>query len=280
MWLGLAVLLVGFVGPMVLMIINSATESSGASVAGPATADHYLSFFREPVYLRVLMRSAAVAGVVAISTAIIGFPVAWYLVNRTGFLANLLLFSLMAPLLAGGVVVSFGWLTMLIRGGVVQRGFELLPFVEEGPVLFHTLPGMLMALTHFLLPFMVISLIATLERLDRNAIKAARSLGAGPTSVLLRVLLPMAAPGFVGGMTLVFALSMSAFSVPFFVGGPQRLMLATLSYQQNARLANYSFGAVVALVLVSVSAIAAVLLRQAAVTVNPSVMRSRRVDLE
>ena len=275
-WLGLVVLLVGFVGPIVMLIVNSVTDSAAASVTGPLTADHYWSFLSEPVYIRVLVRSAIVAAVVALGTAIIGLPVAWYLVNRTGFLANILLFSLLAPLLAGGVVVSFGWLTLMIRGGSVQQGFELLPFVEEGPVLFHTTAGMMIALIHFLMPFMVISLTSTLERLDWDAIKAARSLGAGPWAVVTRVLIPMSVPGLVGGMTLVFTLAMSAFAVPFFVGGPQTLVLSTLSYQQNARLANYSFGAAVAVILVSVSAVAAVLLRRAASWINPMALRSRR----
>lgn len=265
-----------FVGPVLFLAINSVTDTEGSDIFGPATLQHYARFVSDPFYLEVLWRSVVIATIVALCDLVLAYPVAWYVATRGGRSVRLVLFAMLTPLLAGGVVLSVGWLNLMVRGGSIQRLAELLPFVEQGPVLLRTPLGIVIGVVHFLLPFMILSLVSAFEQIPWNTIRAARSLGANGVSTFGRVLLPLSAPGIATGVSIVFALAMSAFAVPFFLGGSSNLLMSTLSYQQTARVHDYSFGAVLAIVLVAVSALVVVVVRAGSRMLNPVAVEGRR----
>ena len=142
---------------------------------------------------------------------------------------------------------------MLATGGAVDRLAQWFSG-GSGFVVLNTNAGIVLALVHILLPFMTFSLLASYDRLDWNAVRAARSLGAGPVQTFLRVTLPMTRPGLITGAAIVFSLAASTFIVPYLVGGGRILLMSTLSYQQNVVFLQYGFGSAIALVLVAMTA--------------------------
>lgn len=265
----LLVFVVFFIGPVLLLTTNSVTLTEGSDVFGALSFEHYIRFFTDAYYLDVLWRSLRVASVVTVATLVLTFPVAWFIATSGGKGLRLILLSMLAPLLSGGVVVSVGWLSLLVTNGPVDQLLSLVPWLDGNFSLFHTQTAIMIGLIHFLSPFMLISLMSSIEGLPWNAIRASQSLGATPVATFRYVVFPLAASGISAGITIVFALSMSAFAVPYFLGGRQQLLISTLSYQQTARLSNYSFGAALAIVLVSISLAAAISAGRVAKRLNP-----------
>lgn len=246
---GVTIIVVLFLVPVGFLIRQSIVDPEGGfSLA------YYAEFFGDALYQRVLVRTAVLNAVVALIAAALAYPATLYLATRSGAGARILLGLLTLPLLVGGASLAYGWVIMFARSGPVDRiGVSL--FGGSNFVLLNSEAGIVIGLVHILLPFMTFSLLASYDRLDWNAVRAARSLGAGPIQTFLRVTLPMTRPGLITGVAIVFSLGASTFIIPYLIGGARILLMSTLSYQQNVSLLEYGFGSAIALVLVGMTAL-------------------------
>ena len=155
---------------------------SARAIVGPQgsfTLAHYGEFFGEALYQRVLVRTAVLNAIVALIAAALAYPATLYLATRAGASARILLGLLTLPLLVGGTSLAYGWVIMFSRSGPLDRMAVSL-FGGSNFVLINSEAGIVIGLVHILLPFMTFSLLASYDRLDWNAVRAARSLGAGP----------------------------------------------------------------------------------------------------
>lgn len=166
------------------------------------------------------------------------------------------------PLMVSVVVRAFGWMVILGPSGIVNQFLMSLGFLREPLQLIHNEFGIIIGETQLLLPYMVLSLLAVLQKVDPHLEEAAKSLGANPLVTFFRVTLPVTIPGLLSGVLLVFSLAVTAFATPLILGGARAPLLTTLLYRYVFSTYNWAAAAAVAVVL-AVVALAFVTLQRA-----------------
>lgn len=210
------------------------------------------SYFHE-----MFARTFRIAALVTLIAAVFGTPEAYILNRMRAPWKSIFLLVILAPLLISVVARTLGW-ALLFGGKTGLINMALLSAgVISSPIRFmFTETGIVIALSHVLMPFMVLSVWTALQRLDPQIENAAVSLGAPQSSVLLRIVLPQVMPGILGGGIIVFALAASAFATPAIIGGRRLKVAATLAYDEFLNTLNWPLGAAVAiLLLVALAAI-------------------------
>jgi putative spermidine/putrescine transport system permease protein len=195
-------------------------------------------------------RTFKIAVLVTLITAVFGAPEA-YILNRMAHpWKGIFLLVILGPLLISVVARTLGW-ALLFGGetGIVNKALMTLGVIARPLPFMFTETGVIVALTHVLMPFMVLSVWAALQRLDPQVENAAMSLGASQAKVLLRVVLPQVMPGILSGGIIVFALAASAFATPAIIGGRRLKVAATLAYDEFLNTLNWPLGAAVAILL-------------------------------
>jgi putative spermidine/putrescine transport system permease protein len=211
------------------------------------TWNAYATVLGDPWYWGIFGRTGWVALLATVLCVLLGVPEAYILSRMKTPWRSIFLLVILAPLLVSVVVRAFGWSLVLGPAGFVNRIFEA---VGIGPVrMLYTPVAVVVALVHVMLPFMVIPVWTSLQKLDPMVENAALSLGATRSTVLRRVVLPQVLPGVLSGGLIVFALSASAFAIPGLLGGRRLKMVATLIYDQYLQELNWPLGAAIALAL-------------------------------
>jgi putative spermidine/putrescine transport system permease protein len=164
---------------------------------------------------------------------------------------SICLLVVLAPLLVSVVVRAFGWSMVLGPQGLVNQALQA---IGLGPVrILYTETAVVIALVHVMLPFMVIPVWTSLQKLDPWVANAALSLSASPFTTLRRIVLPQVMPGILSGSLIVFGLSASAFAIPGLLGGRRLKMVATVVYDEYLHELNWPLGAAIALLLLLVN---------------------------
>lgn len=201
-------------------------------------------------FYEVFARTFRIAGFVTLLSVLLGAPEAYILNRMRPPWRAIFLVVVLGPLLISVVARTLGW-ALLFGGttGVVNQGLLKLGLIS-GPLPFmFTETGVVVALTHVLLPYMILSVWAALQRLDPQVENAAASLGAGQFTILRRIVLPQIIPGILAGAIIVFALAASAFASPAIIGGRRLKVASTLAYDEFLNTLNWPLGATVAIVL-------------------------------
>ncbi len=220
-----------------------------------ATLANYTRFLGDPFYLGILARTLRIALLTTLATAALGYPVAYHLTRCTGRARAYLTLLIVAPLLVSVVVRTFGWLVILGPNGLVNAALRGLGVVSEPVRLLYTETAIVIGLTHVFLSFMVLSVAASLQRIDPALLRAAQNLGATGRQAFLRVTLPLSLPGVAAGSLIVFTLSSSAFITPALLGGARVKVMSYLAYQQTLLLSDWPYGGAIAFVLVALTAL-------------------------
>lgn len=219
--------------------------------AGEFTLAHYAHVFSDSYYLGIFWRTFWISGLVAMICVLVGAPEAYVLSRMRSPWRSILLLVVLAPLLVSVVVRAFGWSMLLGPEGLVNRFFALLGI---GPVkMLYTEIAVVIALVHVMLPFMVIPVWTSLQKLDPGVVNAALSLGASPFTTLRRIVVPQVMPGILSGSLIVFGLSASSFAIPGLLGGRRLKMVATVVYDEYLHELNWPLGAAIALTLLAVN---------------------------
>lgn len=210
---------------------------------------HYAKLITEPIYLAILWRTAWIAVMVTAVTAVIGYPLAFYLTvarPRTAMLAMLFLFI---PFWASILVRTYGIMVIVGRTGVLNNALIALGIIDR-PIqfLFNTV-AVQAAMVQILLPFFVLPLYSVLKTLDGDLMRAARGLGASSLQVFLRVYFPLSLPGVYAGGLIVLVFSFGFFIVPSLIGGRRDITLPMLVIQQFEGQVNWGLGAAIGVML-------------------------------
>lgn len=239
--LGLAFLL-----PVVKLLIGSAFTPA-------PTAEHYLRIAQEPLFLRILLRTVQTAAIVTILAIVLGYPVALVMSRLDGRAAMLVAACVLIPLWTSVLVRSYAWIVLLQRTGVVNNALMSWGLIDQPLRLIYTDGAVIIAMTHVLMPYMILPIFAALRSIPPELDRAARNLGAGPWRSFVAVTLPLSLPGIYAGCIMVFILSLGFYVTPALVGGPQNLTIATLIGQQVTELLNWPFAGALAGVLLAVT---------------------------
>jgi mannopine transport system permease protein len=245
----LAIIALAFILPLAMLLRESLLVPS-------FSLTNYERVFDQPVYLRVMVRTLRISAIVTLITLLLAYPLASLMARARGLLLGLLLLSVLLPLWTSVLVRTYAWLVLLQRNGVLNEILFGLGVINAPMQFLRTEGAVVLAMSHVLLPFMVLPLYAALRAIPDDYIRAARMLGAGSLSVFRHVLLPLSLSGISSGCLMVFLLAIGFFVTPALIGGPQQMMLATLVQQQVTELLNWPFaGALVGVLLAFVLAL-------------------------
>lgn len=198
---------------------------------------------------QAFVRTIRVSLIVTLVCIVAGYPVALFIARRHRRWRGLLLAIVIFPFLISAVVRAFGWTVMLGNNGLINKGLIGLGLTDRPIALVQNEIGIIVGETHLLMPYMVLSLLAVLQRIDPNLKHAAESLGASPVTVFWKVVVPLTMPGLLTGTLLVFSLAMTAFATPFLLGGGRTPILTTLLYQYAFTLYDWRLAATIGIVL-------------------------------
>lgn len=248
-------LLVVFLLPLFLLASQSLYNFQGpGSVGSTLTSVNYLRFLSDEFYLRILGRTFLLGLTVVVCCVVLAYPVAYFLARTRSRWRGLLIFLVVSPLLISLVIRNLGWMILLGRNGFVNWLLTSSGISPEPLALLHNFTGIVIGLTHALLPFMILTLANVLQRINYDYEEAAMNLGANRWVTFRLVILPLSLPGLVAGSLLVFTVAISSFTSPSMLGGNKILFMATFIAQQVRFVLNYPFGAAVSVILLVVTA--------------------------
>lgn len=254
---GMLWLVLFFLVPLLIMAAYSLMPRGTYGGVQPGfTLQHYRRFF-DPLYLAILQRTVVWSLVCTAVCLLLGYPVA-YLVARAGRWRAALLFLVVLPFWTSFLVRTFAMIFLLRDSGLVNTLLLRLGLIDAPLTLLYTPFAVLLGLVYGFLPFMILPIYASLEKLDPTLLEAAETLGATPLAGFRRITLPLSLPGVVAGCFLVFIPAMGSFLTSDLLGGAKQLMIGNLIQNQFGAARNWPFGSaasfvVTALVLVAVT---------------------------
>lgn len=245
-----------FVLPFATMAVMSFFSTNPVSNPNAyLTTRHYVRFIEDSagIFHDALWETLRIGLITTVVSLLIGYPLAHWMARMHSRLGHALaLMAVIAPLLTGIVVRTFAWMTILQDKGVINTTLTSWGLISKPLPLMYNEFGTIVALVHIYVPFMVLTLIGVIGRIDERLEQAARSLGAGRLRAFFEVTLPLSLPGILAGSLLVFALSISAYVTPSLMGGTEVLTLPMLIAQQLGSSFNPSFAGALGVILLSV----------------------------
>ncbi|GFM57048.1 ABC transporter permease [Pseudomonas capsici] len=215
------------------------------------TLANYIAVLTDSYFYEIFLRTFWISALVTLLCVLIGVPEA-YILSRMGTpWRSIFLILILTPLLISVVVRAFGWSLLLGADGLIN---QMIQAMGGRPVkLLYTPFAVIIALVHVMLPFMIIPVWTSLQKLDPAAEQAALSLGASQAKVMRLVVLPQVMPGVLSGTLIVFGLAASSFAIPGLLGGRRLKMVATVIYDQYLSELNWPMGATIAVALLLVN---------------------------
>jgi spermidine/putrescine transport system permease protein len=249
-------LLAFFLVPILIMFVYSLMPRGiYGGVERGFTLEHYARFF-DPLYLEVLQRTFLWSIACTLSCLVLGYPVA-YVIVRSGRWRNLLLFLVVLPFWTSFLVRTFAMIFLMRDTGLINNWLLKSGLVEQPLTILYTPFAVMVGLVYGFLPFMILPIYASLEKLDLSLLEAAEVLGARPRARFRRITVPLSMPGVVAGCLLVFIPALGSFLTSDLLGGAKQMMIGNLVQNQFSAARNWPFGSaasfiVVALVLAAV----------------------------
>ena len=172
--------------------------------------------------MSILLDSALIAGAATLAALLLGYPAAWAITRAAPRWQTRLLVLVMLPFWSNYLIRTYAWIVLLNREGLVSRGLVDSGLIDEPVSLLYTAPSVVVGLVYNYLPFVILSIYASLQRLDPSVVEASEDLGAPPWRTFVRVVLPLTMPGVAAGAVFVFVLSIGNFITPDLLGGGRR----------------------------------------------------------
>jgi putative spermidine/putrescine transport system permease protein len=222
----------------------------GGGVGEQMTIANYADVAQDEYFHAIFARTFGMAILVTLICIAIGVPEAYVLSRLSARWRAVSIVIVLGPMLISVVVRTLGWAVLLGNEGVINKLLLAGGLVNEPVKMMFTFTGVVVALVHVLVPFMVLAVWASLQKLDATTEQAAQSLGAGLPTVLRRIVFPQVIPGVLSGSLIVFALAASAFATPSIIGGRRLKVVPTTIYDEFLGNLNWPLGAALAVVLV------------------------------
>ena len=201
------------------------------------------------IHITIYLRTLGVALTVTLMCILLGFPLAYLLAHLRDKTANLLLILVLLPFWTSLLVRTTAWMVVLQKEGVINSLLQALHLISEPlPLVFNRF-GVVVAMTHILLPFMVLPMYSVMRQIPVSYVRAARSLGAGPLTAFIRVYLPQCIPGLGAGALLVFILALGYYITPALLGGSTDQMISYFVETNMSRSLNWGLASALAAIL-------------------------------
>ncbi|SIQ30775.1 putative spermidine/putrescine transport system permease protein [Rhizobium sp. RU35A] len=230
-----------------IVVMSFRTPGQGSPYGEGYTLANYARFFGDSFYLGQIANTLMIGFICTLACLLLGFPVAWQLARGTSRLRGLAYGVVLSPLLVGIVIRSYGWTILLGNNGVINRSLMGLGLIDRPLGLMYNTLGIVIALTHVFLPFMILPIMSAIQGIDPSLESAARSLGASRATIIRRIILPLSMPGIQAGCILTFVLSLSAYVTPSLIGGSKVKTMAVSVVDALVDTFQWPFGSALAL---------------------------------
>jgi putative spermidine/putrescine transport system permease protein len=240
-------LVVFFLAPLLAMSYRSVTDPPGAGLS------NYSEFFGQAANLRVLGNTFWIAFLSTVTCLVIGYPYAYLMTIVPARVAGLLLIAVLLPFWSSLLVRTFAWQVILRDTGVINSFLQDLGLISEPIPLIRTTLGVIVGMSHVLLPFMVLPIYAVMRRIDPEFGRAAANLGASPWRAFVRVFVPLTLPGVLAGALLVFVLALGFYITPALLGGARDQMISQLIVSEVQQALDWGSASAMAVLLMALT---------------------------
>ncbi len=243
----LAFLLFFFALPLLGMLQRSVTDPT-------LGLGNYATLFESRIYAQVFLRTFQVSLVVTLLCLALGYPTAYFISGiHSRRLRNMVLVLVILPFWTSLLVRTYAWMVILGRTGILNSALMATGLIDQPLRLLHTRFAVLVGMTHILLPFMILTLNAVMQGIDRRLTLAASTLGANPIRAFVTVFLPMSMPGVASGSLLIFIMALGFYVTPALLGGQGDIMISMMIESRARQLLDWSFASTLSGVLLIVT---------------------------
>lgn len=201
-------------------------------------------------YLTVFVRSVEYAGLTTVICLLMGYPVAWFIGRAPESRRNFLLMLVMIPFWTSFLVRTYAWITILSTEGLLNSFLQYTKLISEPFDMLYTPGAVVVGLVYSYLPFLILPVYGSVEKLDNALIEAAFDLGAGPIRTFQRVILPLTRPGIMAGILLVFIPAIGMFAISELMGGNSQPTIGEVIQDQFLQARDWPFGAALGMTIV------------------------------
>jgi spermidine/putrescine transport system permease protein len=249
-------LLAFFLIPLCIMLIYSFCKHTYASdvrtgVSWVFTLENYLNAL-DRTYVQAILRSFWIAIINTLLCLIISYPIAYYISHRKPKLKNILLILVIIPFWTNFIVRTYAWMVILRENGLINIVLTRLGLINDPLQMLFTNGAVITGLVYGYLPFMILPLYASIEKVNPSLLEASYDLGANRLQTFFRVMLPLTMPGIIAGSLLVFVPTLGAFVTPDLLGGAKVMMIGNIIQNQYTKVRNWPFGSSLSFILLSV----------------------------
>lgn len=236
-------------GPLLYMIaLSFATRGDGSSVVWNFTLDNYRKI-GEPVYLQSFVQSFQLAFTSTGLIILLGYPFGYYMAKLSPKWKKRMMLLIMVPFWISSLIRMYGWIIILQAKGVLNRILMKLGILEEPLKILYSYPAVVIGMIYALLPFLVLAVYSSAEKMDWSLLEAARDLGANGIQAFFTITFKLTLPGLLTGIILTFIPSMGLFFIADILGGNKIVLVGSVIQDQLTRGSNWPFAAALAVVL-------------------------------
>lgn len=237
------------VGPLLYMIaLSFATNGNGSDTIWRFTLDNYKKI-GEPVYLESFVQSFQLAITSTVLIMLMGYPFGYFMAKLSEKGKKRMMLLIMIPFWTSSLIRMYGWIIILQAKGVLNGILMKLGLIQEPLKILYSYPAVVVGMVYALLPFMILSVYSSVEKMDWSLVEAARDLGAGRARAFFDVTLKLTLPGLLTGVILTFIPSMGLFFIADILGGNKIVLVGNVIQDQVTRGSNWPFAAALAVVL-------------------------------
>ena len=250
------------IGPFVYMLVLSfLTRAETWGVVNEFTLRNYARIL-EPLYRGTLLNSLKLALTVTFLVILFGYPFGYFMAKLPPKKRGLMMLLLMIPFGTNSLMRLYGWMIIFRANGILDKVLVALHLVDKPLKLLYTQPAVTVGMVYALLPFMILSVYSSVEKMDWSLVEAARDLGARPALAFLTVTLPLSMPGLLSGVILTFVPSMGLFFVADILGGNKIVLLGNVIQEQLMKVHDWPFAAALSVVLMLMTSLMILLYRK------------------
>lgn len=243
---------------LVIFVYAFLSRSADGELQFVFTLENFGRVFN-PLFLNIFVRSLKLAALTTIISLLIGYPCAWAISRMKGHKQLVFLMLIIIPSWMNLLIKNYAWIVILRREGFINTLLKSLGLIQQPLNLLFNEGAVLVGLIHTFLPFMVLPVFASLERLDKSMLEAACDLGAGKFQRFRKIVFPQSISSVLVGSILVFIPTLGAFVTPDLLGGASEMMAANLIQNQVLMTRDWPFASAISIILMSMVLLALIL---------------------
>ena len=231
-----------------MVILSFLTRAEVWGIVNEVTLENYKNIFT-PVYLETFYESLKLAVICVILIVLVGYPFGYFMAKLSSAWKKRVSMLLMIPFWTSALIRMYGWIIIFRSNGVLDKLLMALHITDKPLKLLYTYPAVVVGMVYALVPFMILAVYSSAEKMDWSLVEAARDLGASPLKAFLTVTLRLTMPGIMSGIVLTFVPSMGLFFIADILGGNKVVLVGNLIQEQLMKARNWPFAAALSVAL-------------------------------